>query len=90
MAHGSMAAGRSRLSRCVGLPMSCCGRSLVRDGEPLGPTGMAEQFQIRIVELEASLASAAPGQRRAINKRLRMAKDMLKWCKSRAGYTRSS
>jgi hypothetical protein len=55
-------------------------------GEPIGPTGVAVQLRVRIAELEESRAALPRSQRKAITLRLKMVRDMLKWCETRAGY----
>lgn len=57
------------------------------DDFPSGPTGMAKYLEARIDELEGQRQDARDRhERRPINKQLHACRDMLRWCKSRAGY----
>jgi hypothetical protein len=56
------------------------------DDEPIGPTGVAAQLRVRIAELEGARAALPRSQGKAITQRLKMVRDMLKWCETRAGY----
>jgi len=61
---------------------------LNQDDYPRGPNGMALFVAHRIAELEAALADhPTRDARRPINKHLHTLRGMLRWCKSRAGYT---
>lgn len=58
-----------------------------KDDFPRGPTGMARYLEARIDELEGQRLDAGDRhERRPINKALHACRDMLRWCKSRAGY----
>lgn len=54
---------------------------------PLGPGGMARECRARIAELEAERTKLPHGQRGAINGRLRMLRQILRFATTRAGYT---
>jgi len=55
--------------------------------EPRGPWHTARELEASIAELEASKAAAgSKDDRRSINQRLQLQRDLLKWCKTRAGY----
>ena len=54
--------------------------------EPRGPNGMADDLVAKITMLEAELSTVTRKERSSINQRLHTMRDMLKWCKSRAGY----
>lgn len=52
-----------------------------------GPNGMARLCEDRIAELEAERAECRTrDERRPINQQLHTARQMLRWCKTRAGY----
>jgi hypothetical protein len=58
-----------------------------RNDYPPGPNGLALLCADRIAELEQERAIAATrDEKRAINKHLHLCRDMLRWCKTRAGY----
>lgn len=84
---GAMAATRTRLPRFVVLPASCW-RNLMarRDGYPEGPNGMARACEDTIAELEAKRLTVPRSERRGINQRLHAIRELLAWCKTRAGY----
>ena len=61
-----------------------------RDKYPPCPTGLVLVGADRIAELEREKAVAATREeKRAINKHLHLCRDMLRWCKTRAGYVES-
>lgn len=55
--------------------------------EERGPNAMARTIEARIAELEAEKAACRTREeRRPINQHLHMLRDLLAWCKTRAGY----
>ena len=59
------------------------------DDYPKGPWGMARGLEAKIEELEAHKGECQDNsERRKINQRLRLMREMLGWCKTRAGYVR--
>lgn len=57
------------------------------DDYPRGPAGMARYLEDRLEELEGKKCEARTrAERRPINKHLHRCRDLLRWCKSRAGY----
>ena len=54
---------------------------------PRGPNGMARLLEARIAELEAQkLECLTRAERRPINQRMHQLRDLLAWCRTRAGY----
>lgn len=54
---------------------------------PRGPTGMARYLEARIDELEGQKRECrSRDERRPINQTLHQLRDLLGWCKTRAGY----
>jgi hypothetical protein len=51
-----------------------------------GPWALARLCEEQIEALEGQKPSAPPSEKRAINKRLHMLKQMRRWCMTRAGY----
>jgi hypothetical protein len=69
-----------------GLPSSALDRH-DQDKYPPGPNGLARLCEDRIAELEAAKAACrSREERRPINQHLHTLRDMLRWCRSRAGY----
>ena len=58
--------------------------------EPSGPNALAAKCEHHIAELEAERLTASKVERRVINQRLHLLRDWLTWCKTRAGYSRST
>jgi len=56
------------------------------DDYPQGPNGMARACEDQIAELEAQKLTVPRSQRRPINQRLHAIRELLAWCKTRAGY----
>ena len=57
------------------------------DDYPQGPTGMAWYLEARIDELEGQKALCRNRRERSpINKQIFACQDLLRWCRSRAGY----
>ncbi len=54
---------------------------------PKGPNGVARGCEETIAELEAEKLTAPRARRRQINQRIHLLRDVLAWCKTRAGYT---
>jgi len=55
--------------------------------QPRGPRAMAERIAAEIAALEGELASAgSPSAAKRLRKNLKLRRDMLRWCKTRAGY----
>ncbi len=60
---------------------------LDQEAYPCGPTGMARYIEARLTELEEQKAGRPPKEvRREINKQMHLFRDLLRWCKTRAGY----
>ena len=58
------------------------------DHYPAGPDGMAHLCADRLDELEVWKADARTrAERSAIDKQMHTLRDLLAWCKTRAGYT---
>lgn len=54
---------------------------------PGGPTAMAAHLEDKITELNAQREVATSrAERSSLNKHLHSCKDLLAWCKTRAGY----
>lgn len=53
---------------------------------PRGPNGMARLCEDQIAELLAERESLPRSERRPINQHLHTVRQMLAWCKTRAGY----
>ena len=51
-----------------------------------GPNRMAEMLEERIAELMLEKAALPQSERRPINQRLHQLRNLLRWCKTRAGY----
>jgi hypothetical protein len=67
--------------------MSLPPSSIDPEDYPSGPTGMAQYLVDRIDELEGlKLEATCREERRPINQALHRCRDMLRWCRSRAGY----
>ena len=55
-----------------------------------GPNGLAEVIRDKLVDIAAELDVCTDRrQRKALNQHAHMIKGMLRWCKTRAGYTGS-
>ena len=55
-----------------------------------GPAGMASAIRTRMDELEAyKLTLCEKAEKRRVNQQLHSLRIMLRWCKTRAGYTGS-
>lgn len=53
-----------------------------------GPNKMADELEDSIDDINARLEEGPPrAERKELNKRLHRHKQLLAWCKSRAGYT---
>lgn len=51
-----------------------------------GPRRIAMKLEGQIAELEAQRATVAKADRKVINRKLHMHRELLRWCKTRAGY----
>lgn len=59
----------------------------MREGVPDGPNAWALRLEGKIADLEVRRAKCRTmAARRPINRQLHALRDLLKWCKSRAGY----
>lgn len=57
------------------------------DDYPQGPNGMAKLCEDRLAKLAAQKADCRDKEtRRAINKHAHLLRELLGWCKTRAGY----
>ncbi len=55
--------------------------------EPMGPNLIAEKMAALLPDLLAQRdVAATKRERKALNGRIRIARDLLKWAKTRAGY----
>jgi hypothetical protein len=54
---------------------------------PLGPRGMAELLASQIADLEAQIAMGKDAtEAKQLRKALKLKRNLLRWCKTRAGY----
>jgi len=54
---------------------------------PLGPRGMAEALEANLAQLKLQRAVVkSRAERRTINQRIDRMRELLRWCKTRAGY----
>jgi len=53
---------------------------------PAGPYGIAKSCEARIAKLEAEKDALPRSKHKAINRRLRELRDLMEWCRTRAGY----
>jgi hypothetical protein len=53
---------------------------------PHGPNGMAMSCEDKIAELLAEREKLPRSERKPINQRIHLLRDVLAWCKTRAGY----
>lgn len=51
-----------------------------------GPTALAKLWEARVIALTAERDAAAPADRKALQHQLKTARQMLRFCKTRAGY----
>ena len=59
----------------------------VEEEKPRGPRAMAEHLAVNIEELKGKMAATrCEKEKRRISKVLRLNRQMLAWCKTRAGY----
>jgi hypothetical protein len=70
----------------VVLPASCWRQLMHKQGEPRGPNELARACEAQIAELEARKATLLRSERRPINQQLHTIRQLLAWCKTRAGY----
>lgn len=60
-------------------------------GHPPGPNGLALVCRDSIVKIEAELETATTkAQKKGLRQRLKLCRDMERWCKTRAGYVVAS
>jgi hypothetical protein len=52
-----------------------------------GPNRVAAQARERIADLDATIASALPADRKHLRQRRKLLADIEGWCKTRAGYS---
>lgn len=63
--------------------------NLSKEDFPLGPNGAALFLEARIDELEAhKLTLRTRAEKRPVNQQLHTLRDMLYWCRTRAGYVK--
>ncbi|MEO7384911.1 MAG: hypothetical protein ABIU18_08260 [Novosphingobium sp.] len=87
METGNTAVTHTRRPRFVVLPATCWRRLMSRaDDYPQGPNGMAQACENIIAELEAKRLTVPRSERRLLNERLHSLRELLAWCKTRAGY----
>lgn len=51
-----------------------------------GPTALARLWEARVIALTADRDAASPEDRKAVQRQLKTARRMLRFCKTRAGY----
>lgn len=51
-----------------------------------GPTALARLWEVRVSMLTAERDAVASEDRKAVNQQLKTARQMLRFCKTRAGY----
>ena len=61
------------------------------DDEPRGPNAMADFMADQIVDITSQLDAGelTRAERSGLNKRLHYCRQMLAWCKTRAGYVKT-
>lgn len=61
-------------------------RSMLPDNLPRGPNALARVCEEQIAKLEAQRSALPRSERKPINQHLHTVRQLLAWCKTRAGY----
>jgi hypothetical protein len=62
-------------------------KPMLAPDRPTGPWGLARDLEQTIAKnIALRDAAADPAERKRLNKLLKLQRDMLHWCKTRAGY----